>query len=119
MTKKSRLSGKNHLRQRAPGPKYPFTGGAQTCRRGARRAGLERNGYETQSKTRGNAGGARRKSGRISVCFVSCSLKSLVSEEICGRFGSFRWINLTHIGFLGSSGPMMEGQLHCLAAFGF
>jgi len=35
------------------------------------------------------------------VDFVSRSLKLIVSEEICGRFGSVRWINLLYIALVG------------------
>ena len=57
---------------------------------------------------------------RILIIFVSTLFENLISEEICGRFGSFRWINL----FI--STPVETRiyvfiddrcQLHCLNGF--
>jgi hypothetical protein len=70
--------------------KYPFTGGAEapTGRQTGGRAEARRlrGGQDLRQIGRG----APYKLGRISVDFVSRSLTLLVSEEICGRFGSFR-----------------------------
>ncbi len=40
------------------------------------------------------SGGRAVRIGRTRLIVVSCSLTLLVSEEICGRFGSFRWISV-------------------------
>lgn len=57
--------------------------------------------------------------GRTGLVFVSCSLTYLVSEEICGRFGSFDGRSTArHINALRLR-SMIECQLHCLSDFMF
>jgi hypothetical protein len=69
--KKDAISGKKGLRVRGPIRKYPFTGGAEMQRRGARRAEAMSQSNETQKKIRGNRGGARHKVRAHPVKFVS------------------------------------------------
>ena len=68
--------------------------------RGARRASGYDQGNETQNKkTEIDEAGRAEEVRAHSVSFVSCSLKSLVTEEICGRFGLFDG-SILHIDFL-------------------
>ena len=76
--------------------------------------GTDRDEAET---IRSRAGGARRKLGRILLCFVSRSLKSQVSEEICGRQRSSS-MDQTSVYRIGRVRPMIRCQLHCLTDFG-
>lgn len=82
-------------------PRTPFTGGAVMHRRGARRATLETAGNETQEKTEIIQAGRARKLGRILLVLSLRSLKLIVSEEICGRFGFVSTDERLHITFLG------------------
>jgi hypothetical protein len=53
-------------------------------------SGDAESGNEAETKIRGIQGGARQLSyGASCFCLSPRSLKSIVSEEICGRFGSF------------------------------
>jgi len=79
--------------------KYPLTGGAEALT--GRQTGpteTGRNARRITNRDEDKAGGAesKRRLGRV---FVSRSLKSLVTEEICGRFGSFDG-SILHIDFL-------------------
>ena len=58
--------------------------------RGARRASGYDQGNETQNKKIDiDEAGRAEKLGRIQFCLCLRSLKSMVTEEICGRFGPF------------------------------
>ena len=84
--KKCHLSAKKPLRTPAPIRKYPFTEAANNA------------APEKQMETSRRARQVQR--AQRSVLFLR-SLKLLVSEEICGRFGSVRWINLLYIALVG------------------
>jgi hypothetical protein len=45
------------------------------------------------------------------------SLTFWISEEICGRFGSFRWIECLYVAPVGALCSDDRCQLHCFAAF--
>jgi hypothetical protein len=111
---------KNLLRPPCDIRRYPFTGGADgdnsERRRDGRPNGNERHevGEENQ---RQNRRGAPTRCGALGQFLSLRSLKSQVSEEICGRFGSF---DGSTSGYRATRGnPMMWCQLHCLTVFGF
>ncbi|VVT17227.1 hypothetical protein RV134_290001 [Roseovarius sp. EC-HK134] len=55
----------------------------------------------------------------LSVDFVSTLFENLVTEEICGRFGSFRWINVCISTLLESNlDDVVSASLSCMD-FGF
>jgi len=96
----------------------PSTGGAEMRRRGARRGGRERRRWVRFGrwiKIRGIRAGRAKKLGRISVSFVSTLFENLISEEICGRFGSFDGSTSVYRAL--RLRPMIECQLHCLDGF--
>ena len=66
-------------------------------------------------KIRGIRAGRANKLGRISVSFVSTLFENLISEEICGRFGSFDGSTSVYRAL--RLRPMIECQLHCLDGF--
>jgi len=54
-------------------------------------------------KSEVNEAGRAKDLGRIQSFLSLRSLKLIVTEEICGRFGSFRWISLLYIALVGFS----------------
>ena len=66
-------------------------------------------------KIRAIRAGRANKLGRISVSFVSTLFENLISEEICGRFGSFDGSTSVYRALRLRS--MIECQLHCLDGF--
>ena len=91
---------KNPLRLVSSNRRTPLTGGAEMHWRGAGRDG--------RSGTTGSFGGgkkkksevegrARRKFRALLLLFVSTLFEIDISEEICGRFGSVRWIRRLYI----------------------
>ena len=87
--------------------------------RGARRGGRQRKRRRTVRKADKNLevseAGRAKKLGRISVSFVSTLFENLISEEICGRFGSFDGSTSVYRAL--RPRPMIECQLHCLDGF--
>jgi len=91
--KKRHLSRKKLLRPPAHIRKHPLTGGAEAP------TGRQTDQTETQVRRTGSEAGIKTleiseagraaKLGRSQLILSLRSLKLLVSEEICGRFGSF------------------------------
>ena len=90
------FSWKKRLRVLGVNLRTPFTGGAEALRGATEADGTEGadaleglDGLGGDKKFRGISGRARRKLGRTGLVLSLRSLTSRVSEEICGRFGSF------------------------------
>ena len=108
------------MRLRGPIRKYPLTGGAGA--HDAKPDGADdtlRGEVLKRSEAKNievNEAGRAKELGRIQSILSLRYLKLMVSEEICGRFGSFDGQTL-HIN-ASRLRPMMKCQLHCFAAFG-
>lgn len=85
LRQKMQVSPKKPLRGPDPNRKYPLTGGAEVP------TGRQTGHTATRRKTkqRWMRPGAPKKLGRTLSILSLRSLKSLVTEEICGRFGPF------------------------------
>ena len=85
-------------------PQYVNTPSPAALRRqrDARRGRGRRQSRRGGNDIRGIRGGGAPKDKGASLSILSLrSLKSIVSEEICGRLWFMRWIKLLHIGSLG------------------
>jgi len=73
----------------------PPSPAAQRCTDGAPNGQKrKRRRNEAEEKPEVKEAGRAKKLGRIQSFLSLRSLKLIVTEEICGRFGSFRWINV-------------------------